>query len=67
MELGGEEAALLAIRTLAIALVLAGAVALVALTCRKSDQSEESKPFSFVGGWGGGRRFFYFITGLPGN
>jgi hypothetical protein len=40
VELGGEEAALLAIRTLAVALVLAGTVALVALTCRKSDQSE---------------------------
>ncbi len=51
MELGGEEAALLAIRTLAVALVLAGAVALVALTCRKSDQSEESK-LSLLGGGG---------------
>jgi hypothetical protein len=34
VELGGEEAALLAVRTAALALVLAGSMALITLTCR---------------------------------
>ena len=39
--LGGEEAALLAVRTAALALVLSGGLALITLTCRQVMDSDD--------------------------